>query len=616
MTPPRDRRRAIVLVLLPLILGVVFAGWVYVDARNGARARTDAAVRADAAANVAPVGAAIRAQLASATLTGGTSVPLGGELAAHLSPEAVVLARDSGAATIDDGMSPPEIVVPLYSGSTPPQSTAGRRALLTGYRVVPLSLASALSGTQSYASSFEVLGPSGHRHQPAGARGVAAPLDVGGATGWVLHAWQPTKGIATGSWLIVAALVLAGAARVLVMRRARQWMRAATAHQHRLERQTSLVSGLAPIVQASLDLGEVIPAATYHLANGLQLAGLSLSAPSPTGERQLFAWGEVPDSSTMPPSRVPDRLDVGETFALPLARGGRIIGMLRLIAGTPLDASDLRAMETASELLGSTLANAEAFAQQQTLVERMQSVDELKTVFLATASHELRTPVAAILGFSQLVLDQWDHGDRAHAKEFLTRVLANARSLESLTEQLLDFSRLERGIIPTSGELLDLAATVRRVLAEHAELTTDHELELDLAPGCLVQGSEPGVARIVSNLVGNAAKYSPKGTCITVTLRSSGDRVLLVVDDEGPGVHESDRERIFTRFYRGRGDTVASTRGTGVGLAIVKEFTVSMSGTVTVERAPSGGARFCVSLPAAPSPGATSQERDPHVQHA
>ena len=616
MTPPRDSRRSVLVVLVPLLLAVGFAGWVYTEARDSARARTDAGVRADAAANVASVGAAIRAQLAQAALTGGTRVPLGGEPAAHLSPDVLVVARDSGAATMDDRSTPPLIVVPQYGGGPPPSSTAARRAAIMGYRVVPLNLQTALSGTQTYGSHFEVLGPATRRHQPGGARSESAPLDVGGATGWVLHAWQPAQGISTGSWLLITALLLFGALRVLAMRWAQLRMRAATAQRHRLERQSTLVSGLAPIVQASLDLGEVIPAATYHLANGLELAGLSLSAPSPTGERQLFAWGEPPDARTTPKSRVPDRLEPGETFALSLARGGRVIGVLRLVAGVPLESSDLRAMETACELLGSTLANAEAFAQQQTLVERMTSVDELKTVFLATASHELRTPVAAILGFSQLVLDQWDRGDRAQSKEFLARVLANARSLESLTEQLLDFSRLERGIIPTSGELLDLAATVRQVLTEHAELTADHQLELDLAPGCTVHGSKPAVARIVSNLVGNAAKYSPKGSRITVDLRRSGERVLLVVDDEGPGVHESDRERIFTRFYRGRGDAVAATRGTGVGLAIVKEFTASMSGTVTVGRAPSGGARFCVSLPAAASPDGSPQERDPHVQHA
>jgi signal transduction histidine kinase len=306
----------------------------------------------------------------------------------------------------------------------------------------------------------------------------------------------------------------------------------------------------------------------------------------------------------------------GETFALSLARGGRVLGVLRVLAGSALNETDLRALATASELLGSTLANAEAFAQQQGVVERMQSLDELKTVFLATASHELRTPVAAIVGFSTLVLDQWGKADPEQARPYLDRVLANARSLEALTEQLLDFSRLERGMKPAIGELLDLSATTRRVLEEQPELTTAHQLQLELAPGCFVRGSEAAVNRIVTNLVGNAAKYSPAGTRITVAVASDDQRTCLTVDDEGSGVAEADRERIFTRFYRGRGDAVTGTRGTGVGLAIVAEFAASMSGSVVVEQAPSGGARFRVTFPAADGFVPTHSQGEAHVRLA
>jgi signal transduction histidine kinase len=318
----------------------------------------------------------------------------------------------------------------------------------------------------------------------------------------------------------------------------------------------------------------------------------------------------------VPTARTPDALAQGETFALSLARGGRVLGVLRVVAGSSLNETDLRALATASELLGSTLANAEAFAQQQSVVERMQSVDELKTVFLATASHELRTPVAAIVGFSTLVLDQWGQGEPEKALPFLERVLANARSLETLTEQLLDFSRLERGMKPALGEVLDLADTTRRVLQDQPELTADHLLTLALAADCHVRGSEPAVNRIITNLVGNAAKYSPKGTRITVSVASDGQRVVLTVDDEGSGVAEADRERIFTRFYRGRGDAVSSTRGTGVGLAIVAEFAASMSGTAVVQEAPSGGARFRVTFPAAEGIVQPHLEGDPHVRLA
>jgi signal transduction histidine kinase len=119
-----------------------------------------------------------------------------------------------------------------------------------------------------------------------------------------------------------------------------------------------------------------------------------------------------------------------------------------------------------------------------------------------------------------------------------------------------------------------------------------------LATDCKIRGSRSGLERIVTNLVGNAAKYAPPGTHISVTVQVEGDRAVLLVDDEGPGVPERDRERIFSRFYRGHGDAVTRTRGAGVGLAIVAEYAASMSATASVRSAPSGGARFKISFPA------------------
>ena len=244
----------------------------------------------------------------------------------------------------------------------------------------------------------------------------------------------------------------------------------------------------------------------------------------------------------------------------------------------------LDSLATAAELLGSTLANAEAYARQQDLLERMRSVDELKTVFLATASHELRTPVTAIVGFSTLLVDQWGRMPDERARTLVERIKANGTRLDVLIEQLLDFSRLERGLPQANDELLNLGATVQRILDDQPELTAQHALEVVVTEDCLVRGSSAAVERVVTNLVGNAAKYSPPGARITVTVRPDDGTALLVVDDEGSGVPAADRERIFSRFFRGRGDAVARTRGAGIGLAIVAEYAASMGGTAARHR--------------------------------
>ena len=107
--------------------------------------------------------------------------------------------------------------------------------------------------------------------------------------------------------------------------------------------------------------------------------------------------------------------------------------------------------------------------------------------------------------------------------------------------------------------------------------------------------------RVLSNLVGNAAKYSPAGTVIRVFVSEHRDRAELAVEDEGPGVPKAEREQVFTRFFRGRGDSVVATRGAGLGLAIVTEFAATMGGQVSVTSARGGGARFVVSYPLAAS---------------
>ena len=385
------------------------------------------------------------------------------------------------------------------------------------------------------------------------------------------------------------------------------------ARQRQLERDRVLVTGIAPVLQASLDMGEVLPAVSSHLADGLALAGLSLSTPSPTGERQVFGWGVAPDATVSPLPTPPERLESGETFALSLTRGGRVLGVLRVVCGEALSREDLLALATASELVGSTFANAEAYARQQELVERMRSVDELKTVFLATASHELRTPVTAIVGFSSLLLGQWDGMTQEQGRGLMERVLSNGRRLETLIEQLLDFSRLERGLPKTSEEVLDMGRTVGKILADQPELTAKHTLELRLGDDCVVRGSTAAVERVVTNLVGNAAKYAPPETKITVTVWAEADRIQLIVDDEGPGVAAKDRQRVFSRFYRGRSDSVSSTKGVGIGLAIVAEYAATMSGVASVSTAPGGGARFSVSFPAVRVLAGVAGEGEPDV---
>jgi signal transduction histidine kinase len=571
---------------------------------DNADAQAAAAVRATVASTVSPVRTELRNELSAAVGQGAERVVPADRLAgAPISATAAITARDSGTTTLDDTARPAAMIVPEYRGGAAPASTAERRATIVAYRVVPLGLQPVLATLEPISGGLMVRGPddlvaAAPHAAPAGAVVYGADMDITGSPGWVVQSWVAEPGIPGVGWLwalLVLAVFVAVAAAMFVLQRRNA---VAAARLRVIEHNRTLFTGLASVMQSSLDLGEVAPALASHLSDGLHLDGLSLATPGDRGEKHVFAWGTPPDRTVRPVTSMPDSLAAGETLAIALTRGGRTLGVLRVRAGRALGRDDLVPFGGTTDMLGSTLANAEAFASQQELVERMRSVDELKTVFLATASHELRTPVTAIVGFSTLLLDRWDSMNPAQQRGLLERVQSNGARLNTLIEQLLDFSQLERGLPRSNDELLDLGETVRRILSDQPELKSDHELKLDIMSGCRVRGSTAALERIVTNLVGNAAKYSPRGTTITVRVRPEGrDHAVLLVDDQGSGVPDEDREKVFSRFYRGRGDSVTRTRGAGIGLAIVSEYAASMSGTARVTDAPSGGARFAITFP-------------------
>jgi signal transduction histidine kinase len=590
-----------------LALLLLVGALVLVDQQHRARADADATVRAAVASAVASVGANLQAMGTGADR--GDQVDLRPAASVEGVPDLLpiaVRARDSGLPLLADVADPPSLVVPVFTGNAAPQSTDQRRSALIGYRLVPVSLQPVLLDLAPTDGGLIVRGPTRTvattaGEAPSSAVSFATRLALPQATGWVVAAWVPSPGTPPVTWVwLFALLVLCGGLGTLGAATQLRWL-AAEERRSRYDRRHSLVNGLAPLLQATVDLAEVAPAVCSHLGHTLSLTGVSLSVPAESGERPVFSCGTPPDATVLPLSKPPERLDRGRTFAVSLTRGGRILGVLRVVAGESLARADLDALTTAAELLGSTLAHAEAFARQQQVVARLHAIDELKTVFLATASHELRTPVTAIVGFSALLLDEWDNLDPAQGRMLLERVVSNARELQSLIEQLLDFARLERGVRPEDDELLDLGSTVGTVLAARPELASDHDLGSCLTDGCLIRGSASAIERIVTNLVGNAGKYSPSGTRIVVTVSQDAGRVALVVDDEGPGVAPEDREHVFSRFYRGRSPGVTGTRGAGIGLAIVAEYAGCMAGTATVTDSPSGGARFAVSFPSAGS---------------
>jgi signal transduction histidine kinase len=363
-------------------------------------------------------------------------------------------------------------------------------------------------------------------------------------------------------------------------------------------RELDLITSLGPVVQESMDLGRILPTIGVHLRDELGLAGVAVAIPAENGaNRDVFVLGAVDDG---PPSfELPLEVPAGATMALSLTRGGRSAGVLRIRAGRSLTHRDMEPVRAAAELTTAAIVNAQLFEQQDEAMRRLRDLDELKTVFLGTASHELRTPVTAIAGFATLLDQRWDEFSAEERRLFVGRIAANSNALETLVQDLLDFARLERGKFVISVEAVDLCEMVREVLDRLALLFSTHNIETDLHETGPVLADRNGIERIVTNLTANAVKYSPAGTTVTVRVAPSLGGAELIVDDQGPGVPEAERTRIFARFFRGVGEAVIRTKGTGIGLAVVKEFVDEMGGEVSVSPAPGGGARFRVLLKAA-----------------
>jgi signal transduction histidine kinase len=253
--------------------------------------------------------------------------------------------------------------------------------------------------------------------------------------------------------------------------------------------------------------------------------------------------------------------------------------------------------------MAAALANADAFDQERESVRRLEDLDRIKNRFIGTVSHEMRTSASAISGFANLLSSRWDRLDEDERRDLVTRIDRNGQSLVSVVEDFLDFSRLERrspASDPPPASLSDLVATA---VEDLTPLAPRHRIVSRIAPDVAAFVDRPAVERILTNLVSNAAKYSPAGSEITVTVDPAGETALLIVDDEGSGIPPSERGKVFDAFYRAAGDpAVAGTHGAGIGLAVVKEVVDRLRARVSVEDSPAGGARLMVAFRAVSSP--------------
>lgn len=229
---------------------------------------------------------------------------------------------------------------------------------------------------------------------------------------------------------------------------------------------------------------------------------------------------------------------------------------------------------------------------------RLRVVDEMKNTFLQAVSHDLRTPLAVILGLAITMTREDLELDDEETRDMALRIARNARKLDRLVTDLLDLDRLSRGIVEPLYRPTDVGALVRE-LVEGSDLVADRQVALKTDP-VMIACDAAKVERIVENLLGNTVKHTPATARIWVRVLPWEGGALIVVEDDGPGVAAEMRERIFEPFLQGEIPSPQAP-GVGVGLALVARFAELHDGSAWVEDRYGGGASFRVFLPARPA---------------
>ena len=295
-----------------------------------------------------------------------------------------------------------------------------------------------------------------------------------------------------------------------------------------------------------------------------------------------------------------DTLPGAKRLFLPLHTGRGAIGVMGIDSDKPgpLLTPDQRRLLDALGDQGALAIERVKLVEEMDRVERVAETERLRSALLTSISHDLKTPLAAVLGSAGTLRDLADKLSAGEKAELLGTIIDESERLNRFIANLLDMTKLESGAIMPNVALHDLGEIVGSALRRASRILSRHHVELELAPDLpMLELDAVLFEQVLFNLLDNAAKYAPPETTIRIQGWRNGDAVSLRVIDEGSGIPAADLEHIFDKFYRAqKADQVRA--GTGLGLAISRGFVEAMHGTiVAANRTDRTGAVFTISLP-------------------
>ena len=397
--------------------------------------------------------------------------------------------------------------------------------------------------------------------------------------------------------------------------------RSQTEAARREARTTAELYAFSRKIAGVVELYDLLWIVVTHLARLLNAEVVMLMPEKSPGDGKLAPRAAFPPDSEFsdadlaaarwswdadhPTGRGTDTLPGGRWLFVPISTsraGVGVIGVLPLKAGRELGASERRLLEAVGNQAAvaiERLTLAEDIDQARLGAER----ERLRSAMLTSVSHDLRTPLASIIGALSSLRSYRDRYDETTRDELLGTALSEAERLDRFVGNLLDMTRLDAGAIAPKREAVDAGDLVSTALRRAMPLLKDRVVVPSVPPGLPPLSLDFVLAeQVLFNLLDNAAKYSPAGGRIEVEARPVAGAVEIVVRDEGPGIPAEALDRLFHKFYRAdAGDRQRA--GTGLGLAIAKGFVEALGGTITARNRPDhsgtgrSGAEFIVRFP-------------------
>ena len=338
-----------------------------------------------------------------------------------------------------------------------------------------------------------------------------------------------------------------------------------------------------------------------------------------TAQTLIIADAQTDPLADSPPIR---QAGIQTMLGVPLKASGRVVGVAHIDfkAVRAIEATEIARFEVMADRAARAIENAQlvkrisAYAEElerrvaertrdlERALAKVQEADKLKSQLLSTVSHELRTPLASIKGYVTTLIDYRERLQAATQDEFLQIIDSEADRLRELVENLLDMTRIEAGVLRIHPEPTSLPLILERALTTLQPKLAERQVSVETPESLPEVTIDPTrIQQVFSNLVDNAAKYSPPGSPIAIRVTCDDREAIVSVHDHGPGILPEHAERIFDRFYRVETAGIRSTGGIGLGLAISRGLIEAHGGQLWVESRPGEGSTFYFSIPIAES---------------